>query len=298
MLVAFAASVAGVCHAHEPRGKLVAEVALEDAVFDQHGFLGRRALIVDIQGSAARRHGAVVDHGHLGAGDLLSDKAREGRGLLAIEVGFEPVAHGFMQQNAGPARAENHFHVARRRGNSIQLQDGLAGRFPGEVLGRLVALKEADLHPAAAAGAAARVLRSVAGDDVTVQAGQRLRVVGEGAIGGRDENVAQLVVVAGAHLHDARVIGPRGAVRAHHQFQLGGDPRIGIGGGDGVEACFGRLAEAGHLLFRGPVGDQGRGARGTHQPFGGKIIGIGIAGAIPGDRREYRIPRSLPGWRI
>ncbi len=81
----------------------------------------------------------------------------------------------------------------------------LARRLAGEVLGRLVALEEVELHPAAAAGAAARVLRSVAGDDEDVEAGQRLRVAGEGAIGGGDENAAKLVVVAGAHLHDARV---------------------------------------------------------------------------------------------
>ena len=34
--------------------------------------------------------------------------------------------------------------------------------------------------------------------------------------------------------------------------------------------------------LRGPVGDQGRGARGAHQPFGGKVIGVGITGAVAG----------------
>src|SRR5258707_13634852 len=123
-----------------------------------------------------------------------------------------------MQQNTGPARTENHFHVACRRGNSIQLQDGLAGSFPGEVLRRLVALEKAELNPAAATGSATRVLRTVASDNVTVQARKRLRIVGEGAIGGGDEDVPHLVVVTGAYLHDTRIIGPGAAVRAHYQF--------------------------------------------------------------------------------
>ena len=36
------------------------------------------------------------------------------------------------------------------------------------------------------------------------------------------------------------------------------------------------------LLGR-PIGDQGRSARGAHEPFSGEVIGVGIAGAISGD---------------
>ncbi len=78
-------------------------------------------------------------------------------------------------------------------------------------------------------------------------------------------------------------IGAGGPVGAHDQLQLGRDPGIGIRGRDGVEACFWRLAEAGHGLLRRPAGDQGRGARGAQQPLGGKIVGVGVAGALPGD---------------
>src|SRR5271165_946318 len=39
LLIAFAPAVAGVRHIHQARRELVAEVGLEDAVFDQHRFL-------------------------------------------------------------------------------------------------------------------------------------------------------------------------------------------------------------------------------------------------------------------
>jgi len=94
--------------------------------------------------------------------------------------------------------------------------------------------------------------------------------------------VAELVVITGAHLHDTRVVGAGGAVGAHDQLKLGGDTRVGIRGGDGVEAGFWRLTEAGDALLAGSAGDEGRSAGGTHEPFGGKVVGIGVAGAIAG----------------
>ena len=33
---------------------------------------------------------------------------------LAVEVGFQAVADGFVQQDAGPARPQHHFHLAGR----------------------------------------------------------------------------------------------------------------------------------------------------------------------------------------
>ena len=78
-------------------------------------------------------------------GDRLADETGEGGGLLAVEVGFEAVADGFMQQNAGPAGAEHDFHLARGRGHGSELQDRLARGFVGEVFGRLVAVEEVEL---------------------------------------------------------------------------------------------------------------------------------------------------------
>ena len=98
---------------------------------------------------------AVVDDGDFFAGDLLADEAGEGGGLLAVEVGFEAVADGFVQQDAGPAGAEDDGHLAGGGGDGVELQDGGAGGFAGEVLGRVGAFKEVERDAAAAAGGAA-----------------------------------------------------------------------------------------------------------------------------------------------
>src|SRR3984957_1744993 len=122
-----------------------------------------------------------------------------------------------MQENAGPAWAENHFHVACRCGHGVELEDSLTGGFAGKVLWGFVAFKEAQLDPAASTGAAAGVFRSVFGDDVAVQAGKRLGIVGEGAVRGGNKDVAKLVVVTGAHLHDAWIVVTGGAGGARAQ---------------------------------------------------------------------------------
>jgi hypothetical protein len=80
--------------------------------------------------SEPRRPGdrAVVDHGHAGRGDALAQQAGEGRRLLAIEIAFQPVADRLMQQNAGPARAQHHRHLAGRRGDGFEIDQRLAQR--------------------------------------------------------------------------------------------------------------------------------------------------------------------------
>ncbi len=86
--------------------------ALEDCRFDEDGLLGGVALVVHVDGAASAGHQAVVDDGDLGACDLLADEAGEGRGFFAIEVGFEAVTDGFVEKDAGPAGAENDWHLA------------------------------------------------------------------------------------------------------------------------------------------------------------------------------------------
>ena len=64
--------------------------------------------------------------------------------LLAIEVGFEAVSDGFVQHDARPARAQHHRHLARGRIDGIELHDGLARGFRGELLGRLYVCEEGE----------------------------------------------------------------------------------------------------------------------------------------------------------
>ena len=159
VVVALAAAGAGVGRAHEARGELVGEIALEDAVLDEDGLLGGVAFVVDVDGAAAVGHAAVVDDGDFLAGDLLADEAGEGGGLFAVEVGFEAVADGFVQQDAGPAGAEDDWHLAGGGGDGVELEDGGAGGFAGVVLGGVGAFKEVEGDAAAAAAGAARGAR-------------------------------------------------------------------------------------------------------------------------------------------
>jgi len=53
----------------------------------------------------------LSDDGDLSAGDALAQHAANAS-LLAIEVGFEAVSDGFVQENARPAGAENDFHYS------------------------------------------------------------------------------------------------------------------------------------------------------------------------------------------
>jgi hypothetical protein len=58
----------------------------------------------------------------------------KGRGLFAVEVGFEAVADCFMEQNSRPAGAEHDFHLARRSGYCAELQNRSARGFASQAL--------------------------------------------------------------------------------------------------------------------------------------------------------------------
>ena len=138
VLVAFAASVAGIGEAHQLRREFVAEISLQNSILDQHGFLRGLAFIIDVQRAAAPRHGAVIDHGALFAGHSFADQAGECRRLLAIEVGLQPVTDRLVQQNAGPSRTEHYFHVAGRSFARVELQNCLPRGLFGKELRSLL----------------------------------------------------------------------------------------------------------------------------------------------------------------
>src|SRR3954466_2092100 len=60
---ALAAPRAGAALPGELRVQVIVEIALEHAVLDQHFPLARVAFVVDVDGAAPSRDGAVVDHG-------------------------------------------------------------------------------------------------------------------------------------------------------------------------------------------------------------------------------------------
>ena len=161
VLIAFAASVAGRRRLRDAAGKLVLQIAAQDAVFDQHILLRRHAFVIHVERTAAAADGAVVDHGAERARDLLADAAAERGDSFAIEIGFEAVAYGFVQQNAGPAGTEHDSHFAGRRFDGAELHDGLAGGFVREMLRRFFVQEKIERHASAAAGMA--LLRGAVG---------------------------------------------------------------------------------------------------------------------------------------
>ena len=116
-----------------------------------------------------------------------------------------------------------------------------------------------------------------------VHASERLGVFGEGSVGADDENVAQFVGIAGADFLDARIVGARGFVGAHDQFDFGGDFGVHRWQRDGIQAACRRLLKSGDGRFCRGAGDQGRGARGVQNAVGRKIVGVGVSGALAGD---------------
>ena len=117
--------------------------------------------IVHIQRSATPRHGAVVDHSALFAGHSFADQSGKGRSLLAIEVRFEPVTDGLVQQNSRPSRPKHNFHVSRRSFARIELQNRLPRGLFRKKFRRLFAKEKIKSHSAASAGTAAPRMVSV-----------------------------------------------------------------------------------------------------------------------------------------
>src|SRR5580698_5582856 len=99
-----------------------------------------------------------------------------------------------MQEDAGPAGAEDDGHLTGGCVDGVELEDGGACGLVGEVLGGFCASEEVHGDATASAGGAAGsaagavVARGVFGDDEDVQAREGLGVGGEGAVGGGDED--------------------------------------------------------------------------------------------------------------
>src|SRR5271156_5863278 len=157
-----------------------------------------------------------------------------------------------MQQNTGPAGAEDNRHLAGGSIDCSELKDGGARGLACMMFGGFVAFEEVQCDAATAAAGAACGVRTISCDDEDVESCEWLGIAGEGAVG------------AG------------GPVSALNQGELCGDLGVSGGAGNGVECgCFG-LAEAAHQFFGRAAGDQRRGSRGTEQAIARKIVGVGV----------------------
>ena len=183
----FAPAVAGRCDAHQARIERVLQVALQDAVLDQHRAPRRIAFVVDRQRAAPVDDGAVVDDGDSLGRHALADAAGESRAALAVEVALQPVADRLVEQNARPAGAQHHRHAAGRRRLRRQidagLMDGVLGVLPEPRIGEV-----AVVVAAAAAGVTLLALAVLDHDDREGNAHQRPHIGGHVAIRPRHQH--------------------------------------------------------------------------------------------------------------
>ena len=94
---------------------------------------------VDAQGAATTGQRAIIDDGaELGRNHLAHAPAIGGT-ALAVEVAFQTVADRFVQQYAGPARAQYHRQRTGRRRNGFQIHQRLTQRFTGVAHGAVIA---------------------------------------------------------------------------------------------------------------------------------------------------------------
>jgi hypothetical protein len=177
------------------------------------------------QRAAPVGEGAVIDHGDAFCRDTLADAPGKGRTALAVEVAFESMADGFVQQDAGPAGAQHHGHFAGRGGPGGEVDAGLMhGTFrivPQHGVGEVGIVK--------ASAAAGRSLfappsgaNPVLHDHGDRNAHQRPHVGRHAAVGARHQDHFPGAGDVGHDFPDPRVGGARHGFEAFQQFHLGG----------------------------------------------------------------------------
>ena len=126
----------------------------------------------------------------------------------------------------GQPGPEHDLHFACGRGHGAQLQDRASCGFAGEAFGAFARGELLETGSSAAAGRAFLASCSVFGDDAHVKRHSGCVSLAKCAVGGRDENAPQLLAVAGAHLHDARIVGAGGAIGAQNQLETRGEVEV------------------------------------------------------------------------
>ncbi len=292
-----AAAVAGDRHAHQAGIHHVLHVAGEDAVLDQHGALGRVALVVDRQRAAAIGQRAVVHHGDPLGRDLLADAPRERRATLAVEVPLEAVADRLVEQDARPAGAEHHRHGAGRGRIGAEVHARLMHRLAGVVVQAVVAEPAVVVTPAAAGTAllAAAVLFHDHGDR---HAHQRTHVGRHVAVAARHHHHLPRAGDVRHDLGDAWILATGEALEALEQLDLGGVV-------ERVERVVGPV-QAGPELVRDDAdaaalagrSDRTRGGGGADQGVERDVVGVGEGGLLAADRAHAHTLLDVEAARL
>ena len=183
MGIGLAAAIAGRRHPHQPGVLAILHIADKNAILDQRRPAGRRALIVDAQGTATVWNRAVIDNGDAWCCNSLPHQSSEGRRLLAIEIAFQSMADSFMEQNARPSGPKNDVQCTGRRRYGFQIDQRLA---QGLIHTRLPVFRRDDpfeAFPAAATKGACLLAVVRTGDHTDAHANHRPDIADPVAVG-------------------------------------------------------------------------------------------------------------------
>ena len=282
MGVAFAPAVAGGLDTHQPGVHRVLDVALQDAVLDQHVALRRAAFIVDIERATPVGQGAVVEHGHAFGRHALADTPGECRRTLAVEIALQAVANGLVQQHAGPARAQHDRHHAGRCRARVEVGQRRVDRLV-DIERELLVLEvtQAETSTATARADFAAAVRF--SDHRDRQPHQRPHIGRAGAVGAGDHHDVVLGGHTGHHLHDAGVAGAGHFFDLLKQRDLLGAVERAYRVGGQVERAAGRdpgLARDLDAPVLARCGDAANRARGVEQRGLGDVVGVGKSGLL------------------
>ena len=128
-------ALAVVCSPSFLRGVRIQQIRLQHAVLDDHCAARGNAFAIEWAGAEAAGHGAVVDHGHVIAGNLLSELAGEERSAAIDRVAihaFEDV----LEDRARDHRIEDDRHLRGLHLARAQTAQGALGGDGSHLLGR------------------------------------------------------------------------------------------------------------------------------------------------------------------
>ena len=281
MGVAFAAAIARGLDAHQAGIHRVLDVAAQDAVFDQHILLAGVAFVVHVQRAPAVGHGAVIQHGDALGRHTLTNAATESARSLAVEVALQPVAHGFVQQHAGPAIAQHHGHLACGRGAGFEVDERGRHGFLHIAFDHGV-VKISQAKATTAAGTAHFAAAVLLGDHRQGQTNQRAHIGRQRAIGAGHHDHVVFGGQARHDLHNAGVFSTCDFFHMAQQVHFGRAVECRHRVQRGVERTAGRNLSRWYLdalVLRGRGNRAHRHGR-IHQGGFGNVIGVGKGGFL------------------
>ena len=186
---------------------------------------------------------------------------------------------GFVQEDAGPAVAEDDLHFAGWGGDGVEFEEGLAEGFVGGMLPGFFVEDAVVAFAAAQAVRAGFALAVALDDDADVQADQGAEVGGAVAVGADDLHGLPFAVDRGHDLDDAGILAAGVGVDALQDAGAAGETvasqraRVRVEAGVGGARSLGGGAAA-------AAADSADGGGGALEGSLRKLAGVGVAGFL------------------